>query len=100
MDRPDVVFSDIGMPGMDGYELARQLRKEPGLASVVLVALTGYGQDHDRQRAKEAGFDFHLVKPVSFESLYDLLASLPPTGNSLPPGGKWPDDSRRVTRLH
>ena len=76
-DRPDVVISDIAMPGMDGYELARRMRQQPELEGVVLVALTGYGQDGDRQRTSEAGFDFHLVKPVSLDALQDLLASLP-----------------------
>ena len=76
-ERPDLVISDIAMPKIDGYELARRLRKEPGLEGLLLVALTGYGQDSDKQRAKEAGFDYHLVKPVSLEALEDLLSSLP-----------------------
>jgi PAS domain S-box-containing protein len=75
--RPDMVISDIAMPDMDGYELARRLRQEPGMANVVLVALTGYGQDSDKHRSNEAGFNYHLVKPASLESLYDLLTSLP-----------------------
>lgn len=75
--RPEVVISDIAMPRMDGYELARRLRQEPGMDNLVLIASTGYGQDRDRDRAKAAGFDFHLVKPIGFQSLYDLLASLP-----------------------
>jgi CheY-like chemotaxis protein/nitrogen-specific signal transduction histidine kinase len=74
---PEVVISDIAMPHMDGYELARRLRQEAGLDGLVLIALTGYGQDSDRQLAKDAGFDHHLVKPVSLEALEDLLASLP-----------------------
>ncbi len=69
--------SDIGMPDMDGHELARRLRREPGMEGVVLVALTGFGLETDRQRAKEAGFDYHLVKPASLDVLRDLLASLP-----------------------
>jgi PAS domain S-box-containing protein len=76
-ERPDVIISDIAMPGMDGYELAGRLRKEPGLEKVVLVALTGYGQDRDRQQARESGFNYHLVKPVSIDALQSLLASLP-----------------------
>lgn len=76
-DPPDVVISDIAMPEMNGYELARRLRKECGPVEPVLVALTGYGQDSDRQRSIEAGFDYHLVKPVSSEALEKLLASLP-----------------------
>lgn len=75
-ERPDLVISDIGMPNIDGYELAQRLRNEPGLEGLLLVALTGYGQDSDKQRAKEAGFDYHLVKPVSLEALHGLLASL------------------------
>ena len=77
VSQPDLVISDIGMPGMDGYELARQLRQLPELSSAVLVALTGYGQDSDRRRALESGFDAHLVKPVSVHDLQELLESLP-----------------------
>ncbi len=71
--RPDVVFLDIGMPGMDGYEVARRLRREPGLEGVLLVALTGWGQDEDRRRSREAGFDEHLVKPVDPAAVATLL---------------------------
>jgi PAS domain S-box-containing protein len=77
VSQPDLVISDIGMPGMDGYELARQLRRLPELSSAVLVALTGYGQDSDRRRALASGFDAHLVKPVSVHDLQELLESLP-----------------------
>ncbi len=76
-ERPDVVISDIGMADMDGYELARQLRREPGLQGIVLVALTGYGQERDRWRALEAGFDLHVVKPVGLQALKSMLDSLP-----------------------
>lgn len=79
-DRPDLVISDIAMPDIDGHELARRMRQRPELKGVVLVALTGYGQDSDRQRAIEAGFDHHLVKPISLQALQDLLASLPASG--------------------
>src|SRR6185295_4403299 len=61
-ETPDVILSDIGLPGMDGYELARQLRARPAFGRVVLVALSGYGRDEDRRQAAEAGFDHHLVK--------------------------------------
>jgi PAS domain S-box-containing protein len=71
--RPDIAFLDIGMPGMDGYELCRRLRALPAFARVVLVALTGWGQEEDRQRSSEAGFDRHLVKPVELQSLRRLL---------------------------
>jgi CheY-like chemotaxis protein len=74
--RPEVVLLDIGMPGMDGYEVARRLRSSPNTSTSLLVALTGWGQDSDRQRAKEAGFDHHLVKPVDPEAIRALLADL------------------------
>jgi PAS domain S-box-containing protein len=74
--RPDVVLSDIAMPGMDGYHLAERLRTIEG-ESPVLVALTGYGQEHDRARAYEAGFSHHLVKPTTLESVRQILAKSP-----------------------
>jgi signal transduction histidine kinase/ActR/RegA family two-component response regulator len=75
---PDVALLDIGLPVMDGYELARRLRDVPGLSRLHLVAVTGYGQDRDRSLAREAGFDVHLVKPVdkgSFKALLDRIAA-------------------------
>ncbi len=74
--RPDAVLLDIGMPGMNGYETGRRLRELPGLDKAVLIALTGWGQEEDRQRSKEAGFHAHLVKPVDPGALEGLLASL------------------------
>jgi signal transduction histidine kinase len=74
LHRPDAVLLDIAMPGMDGYELARRLRQEAGLADVLLVALTGFGQDEDRRRSREANIDHHLVKPVDPDVLQRLLA--------------------------
>jgi CheY-like chemotaxis protein len=71
--RPDAVLSDIAMPGMDGYHLAKRLRATEG-QNPVLVALTGYGQEHDRARATEAGFSHHLVKPTTLESVREVLA--------------------------
>jgi signal transduction histidine kinase len=73
--RPEVAFLDIGLPGIDGYELAHRLRQLPGLEEVMLVALTGYGHDEDRRRALEVGFDEHLTKPVGFDTLQRLLAA-------------------------
>jgi PAS domain S-box-containing protein len=73
---PDVVFLDIGMPGMDGYEVARRLRQQPGLGKVVLAALTGWGQKEDRRRTAEAGFNHHLVKPPEPEAVESVLAGL------------------------
>jgi signal transduction histidine kinase/CheY-like chemotaxis protein len=74
--RPDVILLDIGMPGMDGHDLARQVRAAPALEGVVLIALTGWGQEEDRRRSREAGFDHHLVKPVDIDALQSLLFSL------------------------
>jgi CheY-like chemotaxis protein len=74
---PDIAFLDLGMPQMDGYELARRFRADPALQGVVLVALTGWGQPEDRRRTAEAGFDHHLVKPVEPDLLHGLLATLP-----------------------
>ena len=71
--RPDVVLLDIGLPEMDGYEVARRLRQQVELGHTKLIALTGYGQESDRQRSNEAGFDYHLVKPVDLETLQQLL---------------------------
>jgi signal transduction histidine kinase/CheY-like chemotaxis protein len=70
---PDAVLLDIGMPGMDGYEVARRLRADPRTQDLLLVALTGYGSQQDRKRSREAGFDRHLVKPVDPEDLRRLL---------------------------
>jgi len=75
--QPDLVFVDIGLPGIDGYEVARRLRRRPELSGLLIVAVTGYGQDSDRQRAREAGFDHHLVKPLDLEALRRLLADAP-----------------------
>lgn len=73
--RPEAALLDIGMPKMNGYELARQIRQQPRGDEVVLIAITGWGQDEDKQRTVEAGFDHHLVKPVNFAALTQLLAS-------------------------
>ena len=70
---PEVVLLDIGLPLMNGYEVARRLRQEEGGEKLILVALSGYAQDHDRGKSREAGFDHHLVKPGDLETLSDLL---------------------------
>jgi PAS domain S-box-containing protein len=72
--RPNIIFSDIGLPGMSGYELARELRRNPAAAKIPLIAITGYGDDEDRRRSREAGFDHHLVKPVEPTVLQSVLA--------------------------
>jgi PAS domain S-box-containing protein len=71
--RPDAALLDIGLPNMDGYELARRMRADPALGETLLVAVTGYGQMHDRARASASGFNHHLVKPVEFSALQRLL---------------------------
>lgn len=71
--QPEVVFLDIGLPKMNGYEAARQIRQQPCGASMLLVAVTGWGQEDDRRRSREAGFDYHLTKPVEFAALQKLL---------------------------
>jgi CheY-like chemotaxis protein/nitrogen-specific signal transduction histidine kinase len=73
--RPNVVLLDIGLPGLNGFEVAKQLRQQPVLQNTVLVAMTGYGQESDRQRSREAGFDHHLVKPGDFAKVLQILAT-------------------------
>ncbi len=73
---PHVVLCDLGLPGMDGYQVARELRREPDTSSTRLVAVTGYGQEEDRRRSREAGFEIHLTKPVDFRQLQQALSSV------------------------
>ena len=75
--RPDLILLDIGMPRLNGHETAKLVREQPWGKGVVLVALTGWGQDEDRRRSDEAGFNAHLVKPIEPSALEKLLASLP-----------------------
>ena len=97
-NQPEVALLDIGMPLLDGYEVAKRIRGQPWGQRITLVALTGWGQDSDRRRSREAGFDSHLVKPLDLDVLTDLLARLPsgpgqgrsPNGGVLPPGAKSP----------
>jgi PAS domain S-box-containing protein len=74
--QPDVIVLDIGLPGMNGYEVARHLRQQPQFATTLLVAVTGYGQEEDHRRSEDAGFDRHLTKPVDPDKLQGLLAGL------------------------
>jgi CheY-like chemotaxis protein len=77
--KPDVIFLDLGMPRMDGYAAAREIRSGPDGRTAVLVALTGWGEDDDRQKTLDAGFNHHLVKPVEPSMLRALLAELFPS---------------------
>jgi two-component system CheB/CheR fusion protein len=79
--RPEVVLLDIGLPGLDGYQVARRLREDVGLHTSLLVAMTGYGQPEDRRRSREAGIHHHFVKPVEPLVLRNLLADV-----AAPPG--------------
>jgi CheY-like chemotaxis protein len=79
--RPQVVLVDLGLPGLDGYEVARSIRGRPWGTGVTMIALTAFGQGIDEPRFQEAGFDHHLAKPVDFEALVRLI------GRSLPPSG-------------
>jgi PAS domain S-box-containing protein len=74
--KPDLILLDIGLPGRDGYEVARLIRAQPALAGVTIVALTGYGMEKDREQSRAAGFDEHMVKPVDFGRLRELMESL------------------------
>jgi CheY-like chemotaxis protein len=70
---PDIILLDLGMPGMDGLTVARLIRQQPGGVAIRIIALTGWGQERDRQRTREAGMSEHLVKPVDPEALLALL---------------------------
>jgi CheY-like chemotaxis protein len=73
---PDLILLDIGLPKLDGYEACRRIRALPCPREPIVVAVTGWGQDDDRRKAKEAGFDFHMVKPVEPAAIEKLLQSL------------------------
>ena len=72
--KPEVILLDIGLPGMDGYEVARRLRDQPDTKKTLLIALSGYGQAEDLRKSKEAGFDHHLVKPADTSQLQALIS--------------------------
>ncbi len=91
--RPDVVLMDIGMPGMSGHEVAHKMRENPAMREVVLIAMTGYGRQVDRDQSRAAGFDHHLVKPLDFEKLNEVLKTSTAQGKRppafvRPPAGK------------
>jgi len=85
---PEVALLDIGMPLLDGYEVAKRIRTQPWGKRITLIALTGWGQDSDRRRSREAGFDSHLVKPLDLETLTDLLDRLPSSAAAGPACGR------------
>jgi CheY-like chemotaxis protein len=87
---PDAALLDIGLPDMDGLELARRLRRLPGLAEVTLIAVTGYGQESDKRNAHAAGFDHYLTKPVDFAILLSLLNG---TSSSVRPASAAPHNA-------
>jgi two-component system CheB/CheR fusion protein len=72
--RPDIILMDLGLPGLSGYDVARRLRAQPWGNGMMLVALTGWGQEEDRRRSREVGFDLHMVKPLDLEALHEALA--------------------------
>jgi DNA-binding response OmpR family regulator len=74
--RPDFVLLDIGLPGSDGFQVAQALRREPGLAAVKIIAVTGRGEEEDRERSHEAGIDYYLLKPVDIGFLESLLGKV------------------------
>ncbi len=75
--RPEIVLLDIGLPGMDGYEVVKRLRAEECGRDALIIAVSGYGQPEDLRRSKEAGFDHHLVKPVDYDALMTAFAHQP-----------------------
>ena len=74
--QPSAVLLDIGMPGMAGHEVARRIRQHPEFHDITLIALSGWGQEEDRRRSKQAGFDYHLIKPADVTALQNLLAAI------------------------
>jgi signal transduction histidine kinase/DNA-binding response OmpR family regulator len=80
--RPEIVLCDIGLPGMDGYQIARQVRQDPAVADAYMIALTGYGREEDKERSRQAGFDLHMTKPIDFTSLRRALSTIPGTRNA------------------
>ena len=72
--QPDVILLDIALPRLNGFDTARRIRQQPWGKNIFLIAVTGYGQDEDRRRSLEAGFDYHMVKPVNFTELKKILS--------------------------
>jgi len=99
--RPDTVLLDIGMPQLNGYEVARALRQEPWGTAITLIALTGWGQERDRQRAIDAGFDRHLTKPIDPDALEALLSegSRPAVHGAMPAPGAGPNCATKTSNI-
>lgn len=98
---PQIILCDIGLPEMDGYQVARELRQKPALQKALIVALTGYGRDEDKKQAQEAGFDLHLTKPIDLGSLRRTLAQVKETAAALPPpasAASRPETTRRPSK--
>jgi CheY-like chemotaxis protein len=98
--QPDVVLIDVGLPGLNGYEVARRIRARAAGRSVVLIALTGYGQAEDRRRALDAGFDAHVTKPVLPDELAELVAGARRGVAAVPPGPRGTPPTPSPTRAH
>jgi len=91
---PDTILIDLGLPGLDGYEVARRIRGLPGGDKYLAIAITGYGRARDRERSAEAGFDAHLVKPVDLDQLLTILHTMDRMGTSeAPHTGSWKRDA-------
>jgi len=78
--RPDFVLLDIGLPGSDGFQVAEALRREPGLSTLKIIAVTGRGEEEDRERSQQAGIDYYLLKPIDVPFLESLLGKAIPSG--------------------
>jgi CheY-like chemotaxis protein len=74
--RPEIILCDIGLPGMDGYQIAHTIRQDEALSSTCVIALTGYGREKDRRQSLKAGFDLHLTKPIDYNNLRSALARI------------------------
>ena len=98
--RPDVILLDIGLPGMDGFQVAQRVRADPDNSAIVIVAVSGYGQEEHRSRSTQAGCDHHLVKPIEPAVVSELLASLHSSRHGAVAGKhRAPAQERRLARL-
>lgn len=98
--RPDLILLDIGLPGLTGFEVAERIRQDATLCDTILVAMTGYGQESDRIRSREVGFDHHMVKPADFDELQIILASVSASVNVESPDRGWDTLDQRIEAEH